>query len=64
MRLSDKNLIQCAINIYARHLRSFEGNKYAESLKRVEELRIKEITTNDSYILIKLKKAEAEKLIE
>jgi hypothetical protein len=54
MRLSDKNLIQCALNIYARHLRGFEDNKFAEDLKRVEELRTKEISANDVVIAIKL----------
>lgn len=54
MRLSDKNLIQCALNIYARHLRGFEHNNYEEDLKRVEELRTKEIATSFDVIVIKL----------
>ena len=54
MRLSDKNLIQCALNIYARHLRGFEHHKYRDDLKRVEELQTKEIAANDVAIVIKL----------
>lgn len=54
MKLSDKNLIKCALNIYAKHLRGFEHNNYEEDLKRVEELRTKEITANDVVIVIKL----------
>lgn len=54
MRLSDKNLIKSAFNIYARYLRGFEDNKFAEDLKRVEELRTKDIEANDVSIVIKL----------
>lgn len=54
MRLSDKNLIQCALNVYARHLRGFEDNRFAEDLKRVKELRAKEIASNNVAIVIKL----------
>ena len=37
MRLSDKNLIQAALNVYSKHLRGF-GNEYQDDLDRVEEL--------------------------
>lgn len=54
MRLHDKNLIKCALNIYARHLRGFEDNRFAEDLKRVEELQTKQIEANNVAIVIKL----------
>ena len=47
MKLSDKNLIQAALNVYARHLRGFKHYRYTENLKRVEELQSKEITVQN-----------------
>lgn len=53
MKLHDINLIQAALNIYARHLRGF-GDIYQKDIDRALELRQKEIKKNSLCIVIKL----------
>ena len=53
-RLPDRMLIKAALNTYAKHLRGFKDNPYANDLKRVEELQTKEIVSNNVAIVIKL----------